>query len=198
MAAEWDAAVIQFDDAGQGDGRGVRNTAPAYILRGDISLATNSTNKLTMADHQFQTGDEIRLVGSNLPLDLVAGLDYFVIRTDDDIFQVALTHAEAIAGTVETFQDDGGSTQEVHHLPPHNHKLYVDHITIRSGATGGAILVHDALNGKILVDIPSMATNDAVWWDVKNFINGVYMSTLPATCKVYVWLGSPGGAGRSL
>ncbi len=193
MAAEWDAAVIQFDDAGQGDGTGT-----AYLLRGDISAATNATNILTMADHQFQTGDKIRLVGSDLPLDLVADLDYYVIRTDDDDFQVALTHANAIAGTAETFQDDGGSTQEVHHLPPHNHKMYVDHMTIRSGATGGAIVVHDALNGKILVDIPSMATNDAIWWDVKAFINGVYATTLPATCKLYVWLGQPCGAGRSL
>ena len=193
MAAEWDAAVIQFDDAAQGDGTGT-----AYLLRGDISAAANGTNRLTMADHQFSAGDKIRLVGSDLPLDLVADLDYYTIVVDDDIFQVALTHADAIAGTAETFQDDGTSTQAVHPLPPHNHKMYVDHMTIRSGATGGAVLVHDALNGKILVHIPSMATNDAIWWDVKAFVNGVYMSTLPATCKVYVWLGNPGGAGRSM
>ena len=186
MAAEWDAAVIQFDDAGQGDGTGT-----AYLLRGDLSNATNATNMLTMADHQLLTGDKIRLVGSDLPDGLVADLDYYAIYSTDDDFQVALTHTLALAGTAVTFADDGSSTQEVHHLPPHNHKMWVDHFVIRSGATGGAIVVHDALNGKILVDIPSMATNDAVWWDVKAFINGIYATTLPATCKVYAWLGQP-------
>ena len=193
MAAEWDAAVIQFDDAGQGDGTGT-----AYLLRGDISAVDTGTEKLTMADHQFQTGSLIRLVGGDLPTGLAASTDYWVIRSDDDDFQLATSHANAIAGTAINITGAGSGTQEVHHLPPHNHKMYVDHMTIRSGATGGAILVHDALNGKILVDIPNMATNDAVWWDVKNFISGVYMSTLPATCKVYVWLGNPGNAGRSM
>ena len=197
MAVEWDAAVIQFDTAAQGDGRGVRGAVPAYLLRGAFT-ATNATNILTMADHQFSAGDLIRLVGGDLPDGLTAATDYYVIVSDDDDFQVATTHALAIAGTATTFADDGSGSRDVHHLPPHNHKMYVDHMTIRSGATGGAVLVHDALNGKILVDIPSMATNDAVWWDVKAFINGVYMSTLPATCKVYVWLGNPGSAGRSL
>ena len=195
MAINWDAAIVEFDAATQGDGTGT-----AYLLRGTISAAANATNILTMADHQFQTGDLIRLVGSDLPLDLLQNTDYWVIRTDDDDFQVALSHADAIAGTAETFQDDGTGTQQVSMLPAHNHRIYIDHFAIRSGATGGAIVVHDALNGKILIDIPSMATNDAVWWDAKYFAHGIYITTLPATCKVYAHYGQPAGvgAGRSL
>ncbi len=194
MAINWDAAVVEFDAATQGDGTGT-----AYLLRGSFT-ATNATNMLTMADHQFQTGDLLRLVGSDLPDGLTADTDYYAIYSTDDDFQVALTNALAVAGTAVTFADDGSGTRQVSMLPAHNHKLYIDHFAIRSGATGGAILVHDALNGKILIDIPSMATNDAVWWDAKYFAHGIYISTLPATCKVYAHYGQPAGvgAGRSL
>ncbi len=195
MAINWDAAIVEFDAATQGDGTGT-----AYLLRGTITAAANGTNRLTMADHQFQTGDLLRLVGSDLPLDLLQNLDYYAIRVDDDIFQVALTNALAVAGTAVTFQDDGTGTQQVSMLPAHNHKLYIDHFAIRAGGTGGALLVSDALSGKILVDIPSISTNSTVWWDAKYWANGVYITTLPATCKVYVHLGQPAGvgAGRSL
>lgn len=194
MAINWDAAIVEFDAATQGDGTGT-----AFLLRGDFT-STFGTDTLTMADHQFQTGDEFRLVGSDLPSGLSTGTDYFVIRTDDDDFQVASSHVNAIAGTAIVLADDGSGTRQVSMLPAHNHKLYIDHFAIRSGATGGAIVVHDALNGKILVDIPSIATNDAIWWDAKYWANGVYVTTLPATCKVYMHLGQPAGAiaGRSL
>ena len=195
MAINWDAAIVEFDAATQGDGTGT-----AYLLRGDITAAANATERLTMADHQFLDGDLIRLVGSDLPLNLLENTDYWVIRIDDDIFQVASSHANAIANTAITFDDDGSGTQQVSMLPAHNHKLYIDHFAIRAGATGGAILVNDALNGKILVDIPSIAVNSTVWWDAKYWAKGVYITTLPATCKVYMHPGQPSGlgAGRSL
>ena len=194
MAINWDAAIIEFDAATQGDGTGT-----AYLMRGDFTV-TNATNILTMADHQFQAGDLIRLAAAVFPTGLAADTDYWVIRTDDDDFQVATSHANAIAGTAITFSTDGSGTRTVQMLPAHNHKLYIDHFAIRSGATGGAIVVHDALSGKILIDIPSIATNTAMWWDAKYWANGVYMTTLPATCKVYMHLGQPSGhvAGRSL
>lgn len=195
MAINWDAALIEFDAATQGDGTGT-----AYLLRGAITAAANATNRLTMADHLFQTGDRLRLVGSDLPSGLLENTDYSAIRVDDDIFQVALTTALAVAGTAVTFSDDGSGTQQVSMLPAHNHKLYIDHFAIRSGATGGTILVSDALSGKILVDIPSIAVNSTVWWDAKYWALGIYITTLPATCKVFAHLGQPAGAvaGRSL
>ena len=186
MAAWFGANRWVFDDAAQGDGSGT-----AQILRGDISAATNATNILTMADHRLATGDKIRLVGGDLPNGLNAGRDYWAIRSDDDDFQVADTPALAVAGTAVTFSDDGTGAQEVTHLPPHNHPVYVDHITVISGATGGAVLIHDALSGQELVDIPNIQVNDAVWWSVMNDVKGIFITTLPATCRVQVYLGRP-------
>ncbi len=186
MAASWSANRWVFDDASQGDGSGT-----AQILRGDFT-ATNATNKLTMAGHQFQTGDKFRLVGSDLPDGLVASRDYWAIRSDANDFQVGDTHTLALAGTAVTFADDGSGGREVTHLPPHPHPVYVGHITLVSGATGGAIAVHDSSGGQIIVDVPSIAVNDAVWWPVRSWVDGIFVTTLPATCKVQVYLTRPG------
>lgn len=186
MAASWSANRWIFDDASQGDGSGT-----AQILRGDFT-ATNATNILTMNGHQLQTGDVIRLVGGDLPNGLVAGRDYLIIRTDANDFQVADTPALAVAGTALTFSDDGSGSREVTHLPPHNYPVFVDHITVVSGATGGQVEVHDSSGGQIIVDIPSIATNDAVWWSVMAPVDGIFVTTLPATCSVQVYLKQPG------
>ena len=115
-----------------------------------------------------------------------------MIRSDANDFQVADTPALAVAGTAIAFTDDGSGTLTLTHLPPHNHPLFVDHITVVSGATGGAVEVHDALSGVLIVDIPSIEVNDAVWWSVGSWVKGIYITTLPATCSVQVYLSKPG------
>ena len=82
MAINWDAALIEFDAATQGDGTGT-----AFLLRGDFT-ATNATDILTMADHQFQDGDRFRLVGADLPSGLAASTDYFAIRSSASVAAV--------------------------------------------------------------------------------------------------------------
>ncbi len=186
MAIDWSANRWVFDAATQGDGRG-----SAQLLRGSVSY-TNATNTLTMTAHQLNTGDIIRLTAS-VPAELATARDYFVIRTNANDFKVADTHALAIAGTAIGFTDDGSGTPTVTHLPRHPYPVFVDHITVVSGGTGGAIEVHDKLGGQIIVDIPNMSINDAVWWDVKGWVDGIYCTTLPATCSVQVYLGKPGG-----
>lgn len=186
MAAWFGANRWKFDDAAQGNVQG-----GAYILRGDISAATNATEILTMADHRLETGDHIRLVGSDLPNGLTADTDYWAIRSDDDDFQVAASNALAVAGTAVTFSDDGSGAMEVTHKSPHNHPVFVDHLAIFSGATGGAVAIHDAVSGQELASVPSMATTDVVWWDINDWVQGIYITTLPATCYVIAYLGRP-------
>ncbi len=147
---------------------------------------------LTMNVHQFQTGDVFQLVGGDLPSGLTASRDYWAIRSDANDFQVADSHADALAGTAIALADDGTGSREVFHLPPHNHPIHVGHITVLSGATGGAVLVSDASGGQAITEIPSIATSDAVWWPVQHWVSGIFITTLPATCKVQVYLTQPG------
>ncbi len=183
MPAKYASHRLIFDLATQGDGRG-----SAQLLRGNFT-ATNATNMLTMTAHNLSDGDKIRLAGSDLPDGLVADLDYFVIKSDADDFQVALTELLRIAGTAVTFADDGSGTRTVTSLPPNNHPLFVKAIELVSGATGGAIEIHDGLGGALVVDEPSgFGTNAKSQWDINSWVSALYVTTLPATCSAIVTL----------
>ncbi len=187
MATSYSSQRIIFDAATQGDGAGT-----AQLHRGSFT-ATNATNKLTMTAHQLTTAAVFRLVGSDLPDGLVANKDYYAIINDANDFQAALSASDAVAGTAITFADDGSSTRSVTTLPVHNHPLYVNHITVTTKGTAGPVLVHDGLSGQILVDLgtTTLPTQTTVVTPIVSHVQAVYMTTLPADCKVIVELGNP-------
>ncbi len=62
----------------------------------------------TVTAHDLKTGDgPFRLRGGTLPTGLSATQDYFVIRKDANVFQLALTKAQAEQGTKVEFTSDG-------------------------------------------------------------------------------------------
>ncbi len=67
---------------------------------------------VTLADHGYVTGVEVDYnVDSGTTLDnLVDNTNYFVIRVDDDTFQLAATYEDAIAGTEIEIADGGAGT----------------------------------------------------------------------------------------
>ena len=69
--------------------------------------ATNATNILTSAGHTLSNGDQIRLIGSDLPNGLNATTTYFVIGASGNNFQVATTST----GSAVTFSDDGSGSR---------------------------------------------------------------------------------------
>ncbi len=72
-----------------------------------------ATDTLTVVGHGYVTGDgPFRLTSDNndLPLNLLKDTNYWIIRTDDDDFKLATTKANAEAGTVADFDDDGTAT----------------------------------------------------------------------------------------
>lgn len=62
----------------------------------------------TITDHGFRTGLAVQLTTSGtLPDPLLVLTDYFIIKIDDDTFKLALSYADAIAGTHIDLIDDG-------------------------------------------------------------------------------------------
>lgn len=65
-------------------------------------------------DHGFVTGLKVQIATDDvLPDPLVALTDYFVIKIDDDYFQLAASLADALAGTEIALVDAGTGTQTV-------------------------------------------------------------------------------------
>ena len=65
-----------------------------------VTTVTNATSEITgLTGHGFVTGDAVTYTSSAAATGLVSGTTYFVIRTDDNNFQLATTHANAKAGT---------------------------------------------------------------------------------------------------
>jgi len=101
---------VTFDD----DGSGAMVLYTTGTNSHTITAAANATDRLTSVAHGFVTGDgPIVLKGGDLPLNLVAGTLYWVIRVTDDIFKVATSEDNALAGTAVAFDDDGSGTMEL-------------------------------------------------------------------------------------
>lgn len=75
---------------------------PEYRPTATITASDATFNTITFASHGFQTGDPIvfTLDGTGVtPAPLAAGTTYYAIRLSATVIQVALTHADAVAGT---------------------------------------------------------------------------------------------------
>lgn len=84
------------------------------IKAGTIALSiaaagvTNATELFTSTAHGLSTGDRILVTEDNtLPTGLSTATQYWVIKASDDTFQLATTHANALAGTNLSISDDG-------------------------------------------------------------------------------------------
>lgn len=81
---------------------------------GSISLSiaaaqvTNASNSFESTAHGLVTGDRILTteVGT-LPAGVSDATQYWIIKVDDDNFQLATTYANALAGTAQALGDDG-------------------------------------------------------------------------------------------
>ena len=69
-------------------------------------------------------------------------------------------------------------------------RFRVDTIVLTSAATGGLVTVLDETAGRVLAKV-TLATNDREQIVINDYIKGIFIDALPATCIVYVHL-SPG------
>lgn len=76
------------------------DTETNYLTFDDITVTSvdAGANTLTSVGHELVTGDgPVRLVGADLPLNLLAATDYWVIVIDDDTIQLAAKFIDAMA-----------------------------------------------------------------------------------------------------
>lgn len=69
----------------------------------------NSGDLMTKANHGLETGDPVTFISGTTFTGLTAGTRYFAIKASSSTFQVALTRADAIAGTAVALSADGTS-----------------------------------------------------------------------------------------
>ena len=108
-----DYGQIQLDIAG---GTGAITFAEVPIqrgLRGDLDEAsdvTAATDRITVLNHGYTTGDSVTYSATGTDLGLSAGT-YFVIAVDSNTIQLASSLANANAGTAVALTGDGTGEQ---------------------------------------------------------------------------------------
>jgi hypothetical protein len=127
---------------------------------GDVNV---STNDILFSNHGFETGLKIQLSTTGvLPSDaggpLATATDFFVIKVDNDLFQLATTRANAIAGTeIDILSAAGGGS----------------HTALPTASVQGTIKLQ-AINEDI-TRLSSGAIDNLTWFDISN--SDVDMST---------------------
>lgn len=84
------------------------------VVADDEFVGEADDDTLTATGHGLLTGDgpvRVSNAGGALPGGLVAATDYWVIRVDDDVFKLATSFANAVAGTAVALSTDGTGTQ---------------------------------------------------------------------------------------
>lgn len=98
-------------------------SAPKYLAPTiTVDGQTVATNTITANGHGFDTGDRVTYVNSANPIGLLSsGGLYFVIRVDEDNFQVAASASDASAGTEILITAGGaGSATDTFQKTPEN------------------------------------------------------------------------------
>ncbi len=85
-----------------------------------LGTVSNGSDKFEFAStaitYHFSTGDgPFRFTGGDLPSGVSAGTDYWIIRESSTELKIATSLANALAGTVQAFGDDGSGTQTLIH-----------------------------------------------------------------------------------
>ena len=88
------------------------NIRVPLVVADDTFTANADTEQFTAADHGLETGDGPAQVSSSttLPAGLTAATDYWIIKIDEDTFQLATSLANAYAGTAQAITTDGTGT----------------------------------------------------------------------------------------
>jgi hypothetical protein len=195
MGKEVRTAILKFDTAAQSEGYSVRTTYGTWITL--TTFAANATNEFEITAHKLATGDgPFRLTGGDLPAGLSTNTDYWIIRVDADGFSLATSPENAAAGTAVAMGDDGSGAQVLVGLPVLKGPIWIDHIAIFTGNADTAFIVTDRVtDGSDIfnLDAADLTADDAIWWDIKDFVKGIYINTIPTNGKIYVHLGKPGG-----
>lgn len=86
----------------------IRIVPGTIALSIDAAEVTNASNSFESVGHGLSTGDRILFTEDNTrPSGLTDDTQYWVIKTDDDNFQLATTHANALSGTALALASDG-------------------------------------------------------------------------------------------
>ncbi len=134
------------DDSGAGSIAGVQTAA------GVTSNVDLTTEEITVVGHNMVTGLKIQLTTSSaLPTGLSTATDYYVIAIDDDTFQLALSLADAEAGTEIDLTGYGTGTHT---------------IDVQEDLTGTIKL--QASNNCFKDNVNSELRSDAIWVDIPN------------------------------
>lgn len=87
---------------------------------GDVNTGTD---RITITNHPFATGDKVYLSSSTTPLSLTAlgspiaiGTAAYVIKIDDDTIKLAASEALAVAGTADDITGAGAGTHTIGYL----------------------------------------------------------------------------------
>ncbi len=81
--------------------------AGTIALSIDAAQVTNATNLFTSVAHGLETGDRILAASVGTLPSGVTAIQYWIIASSDDTFQLASTAANAAAGTAVALADDG-------------------------------------------------------------------------------------------
>lgn len=177
-----------FDAETQGQGYGSKDS---YLLINTFT-STFAANTITITAHTLTTGAgpfRVTTSAADLPSGLAINTDYWVIRVDDDTLQLATSYANAKLGTAIALADDGTGTHKLVQKPVFAVRPFIGQLKVTTGATGGEVKITDVASGKVLAHWPSMLTSDFAYAPLNGYYEGVYIDTLKADMKVYVFHG---------
>lgn len=179
MARDIFSNPFVFDAATQGEGGSLAGT---YILHGTWTIVTG-TEICTMAGHGFTTGNgPVRLTNSGgaLPTGLAVNTDYWIARIDANTFYLCASKANAEAATPVPVDvsDDGTGTHSLKMLPIFPGKIYVETIIFEAAGAGGTYEMHDAVSGRTLTGLITLAANADRQIVIDADVRGLYLTTL--------------------
>jgi hypothetical protein len=164
-----------FDAATQGEGGSLGTT---WIHHGTFTSAT--TDISTMAAHGFTTGNgPVRVTTSDtLPTGLAVDTDYYIERLSATTFAFATSIANAQAGTAIDITGTGSGTHTLRMQKIFPGRIYVETIIFEAAGAGGTYEIHDAVGGRSLTGLLTLAANAHTQIVVDAAARGVYLTTL--------------------
>lgn len=137
---------------------------------GVVSAIDVTANSFTKTSHGLFTGQEVKFTVSAgaIPSPLVIGTSYYVIKISDNVFKVATTRANAVAGSPIDITDQGtdGST-----------------LTATTQANAGTLTIEHCIDA----DVPTISST---WYTLAS--TNLVTATSPVTSLVaaspYLWL----------
>lgn len=184
MARDIGGSPWVFDAIDQGEGLGT-----SLLTIGTFTAA--ASNICTMAGHGYTTGNgpvQVTTSGADQPAGIDLTTNYWIIRLSSSTFSLATTRALAMVPTALDITDAGTGTHTIKQLPVFNNPLYVRTIVFKTVATGGAMKVSEGSGGRDLANVV-MGTEDRDVFPIYSKVDSLYITTLPASAIVQVFVG---------